>query len=606
MQKNELRKWQGTFIRILSEKGDQALIIDCIHRKMPVWMNISELDASTECSEEELFSAADIQLPDFETLSSTAKRISHERYALIAGILPFVANDALRTAAIKHISIEKSISRQTLRRYLCLYLALQNIAALAPVERTTTRPLTQDEKNMRWALNKYYYTKRKISLSAAYSLMLKEKYCDGQGTLLPLFPSIHQFRYFHKKYNKLQTQYISRDGIKDYQRNHRPLLGEGIREFAPAVGVGMLDSTICDIFLVNDAGELIGRPLFTACVDAYSGLCCGYALSWEGGVYSLRQLMNNILTDKVAWCKKFGITIDQSDWPCNQLPGTLVTDMGREYTSTTFEQIAELGVTVVNLPAYRPELKGTVERFFGLVQGYYKQRLKGKGVIEPDFQERGAHDYRKDACLTMEAFETILLHCILYYNSKRIIQQFPYTPEMMDTAIQPHASAIWNWGQAQAGAHLISVTQEQLHLTLLPRTQGKFCRNGLHVNKLRYRHDAYTERYLAGGSATVAYDPDNTSTVWLIEKGEFVPFTQIESRYAGKDLSSIHTAFHMQQQRKKVAHAESLQAQIALASHIETIASNHCSSTPPDIKNTRSSRLKEQNTARHKGGSYHA
>ena len=102
MQKNELRKWQGTFIRILSEKGDQALIIDCIHRKMPVWMNISELDASTECSEEELFSAADIQLPDFETLPSTAKRISHERYALIAGILPFFANDALRTAAIKH------------------------------------------------------------------------------------------------------------------------------------------------------------------------------------------------------------------------------------------------------------------------------------------------------------------------------------------------------------------------------------------------------------------------------------------------------------------------------------------------------------------------
>lgn len=219
MQKLELRKCQGTIIRILSEKGDQALIIDCTHRKMPVWMNISELDASTECSEEELFSAADIQLPDFETLPSTAKRISHERYALIAGILPFVANDALRTAAIKHISIDKSISKQTLRRYLCLYLALQNIAALAPVERTTTRPLTQDEKNMRWALNKYYYTKRKISLSAAYSLMLKEKYCDLKGTLLPGFPALHQFRYFHKKYNKLQTQYISRNGIHESRDN---------------------------------------------------------------------------------------------------------------------------------------------------------------------------------------------------------------------------------------------------------------------------------------------------------------------------------------------------------------------------------------------------
>lgn len=50
----------------------------------------------------------------------------------------------------------------------------------------------------------------------------------------------------------------------------------------------------------------------------------------------------------------------------------------------------------INLPAYRPELKGAVEKFFDLVQGNYKKHLKGKGVIEPDYQERGAHDYRKD------------------------------------------------------------------------------------------------------------------------------------------------------------------------------------------------------------------
>ncbi len=44
--------------------------------------------------------------------------------------------------------------------------------------------------------------------------------------------------------------------FKDYQKNHRPLLGDGVQEFAPNVGFGMLDSTICDIYLVNDAGKL--------------------------------------------------------------------------------------------------------------------------------------------------------------------------------------------------------------------------------------------------------------------------------------------------------------------------------------------------------------
>ena len=76
--------------------------------------------------------------------------------------------------------------------------------------------------------------------------------------------------------------------MRQYQRNHRPLLGDGVQEYASHVGVAMLDSTICDIYLVNEAGGLVGRPILTACIDAYSGLCCGYTLSWEGGNYSLR------------------------------------------------------------------------------------------------------------------------------------------------------------------------------------------------------------------------------------------------------------------------------------------------------------------------------
>ena len=116
---------------------------------------------------------------------------------------------------------------------------------------------TQDEKNMRWALNKFFYTQRKNSLQTAYTLMLKEKYCNSSGLLLPDYPTIHQFRYFYRKHKNMQKFYISRDGLSDYQRNSRPLTGNGIQEFASSVGVGMLDSTICDIYLVNESGGLV-------------------------------------------------------------------------------------------------------------------------------------------------------------------------------------------------------------------------------------------------------------------------------------------------------------------------------------------------------------
>ena len=127
--------------------------------------------------------------------------------------------------------------------------------------------------------------------------MLKSKYCDGEGKLLPSYPSFHQFRYYYRKTKRMQTFYISRDGIKSYQRNNRPCIGDGVRAFAAAPGVGMLDATICDLYLVSEEGSLIGRPILTACIDAYSGLCCGYSLTLEGGSYSIRNLMLNVAAD---------------------------------------------------------------------------------------------------------------------------------------------------------------------------------------------------------------------------------------------------------------------------------------------------------------------
>lgn len=73
--------------------------------------------------------------------------------------------------------------------------------------------------------------------------------------------------------------------------------------------------------------------------------------------------MLNIIADKQNWCKKHGIFIEKSQWDSSQLPALFVTDMGMEYQSENFEQITELGVTVINLPSYRPELKEAVEKF---------------------------------------------------------------------------------------------------------------------------------------------------------------------------------------------------------------------------------------------------
>lgn len=552
--------------RVLEEKKEKQLVIDCIKRTMPKWVNKDALGAWVFCEERLLWERTQFSM---DKLTAQKQKVAQERYTQIAPVLPIIGDEKRRNQMIGVLA--EQTSKQTIRKYLCLYLAYQNIAALAPTERRK-KELSEDEKNMRWGLNKFFYTQQKNSLAAAYTMLLKERYCTPQGTLKESYPSFYQFRYYYRKTKSMEKYYISRDGLKNYQRNSRPLLGSGVQAFAASVGVGMLDATVCDLYLVDDGGAVVGRPILTACVDAYSSFCYGYALTWEGGVYSLRGLMRNVISDKKAWCAEHGVVIEKEQWNSSQMPGTLVTDMGSEYKSDTFGQIAELGIKVVNLPPYRPELKGPVEKFFDIIQGYYKKFLKGKGVVEPDFQERGAHDYRKDACLTMRQFEQIILHCILFYNSSRILDHFPYSEKMLEMGVKPYARDIFEWGSKQLGANLLDVSQQRLILTLLPRAEGKFTRRGLLVNGLRYQNPAYTESYLKGGKCTAAYNPEDVSKVWLLESGEFTAFSLVEEHFSGKNLQTVRKTQTAQRKAMAAEQKKVLQSQIDLAEHIQVIA----------------------------------
>ena len=589
LKKNDLIKQGSVLIRILDISNDQALIVRSDSRALPRKEPLDSLSGYEVCSQ------AELRLQTYESMSGAQRKIVHERFSMIAPLISMTLSKADRSSLLFKIAQENGISSQTIKIYLHDYLLSQDICSLAPHPKDVSRPLSADEKNIRWALNKWFYSWEKQTIQTTYEKMLRAKYCDENGQLIKDHPTIHQFRYFYRKTKKMEKYYITRDGYKSYQRDHRPLLGDGVQQYSPVIGDGMIDATICDIYLVNKESQLVGRPILVTCVDAHSGLCCGYSLLWEGGVYSLRNLMQNIITDKVEWCRQFGIEISDKEWPCYMLPGRFLTDMGTEFTSGTFEQITDLGVTLINLGSYRPDLKGPVEKLFDLIQTTYKKNLKGKGVIEPDFRERGAHDYRKDACLTMDDFEKIVIRCILYHNNHQILDNYPFTEDMLRNTVKPYASDIWNWCQSHKLSNFITVSQRNLILTLLPRTRGTFNRSGLHVNKMRYYHEGYTERYLNGGSVIVAYNPDNVSTVWIIEDNQYIAFSLIERRYASRALSQVNDLKAKQAELIKSEAENNLQAKIRLANHIEAIADTaEASSQQPVTKDIRKTRKKER------------
>ena len=590
-------KFNDTIYRVIAIHGGEVLLIDCIKRNMPKWWLLNEIGIYGECSEEELLKMANTVLQDIEEVDAESRSIAYQRYTIVASILPFVENDIQRVEAIKSVAEDNNICKQTVRNYLCLYLAFQSVSALVPESRGTyQKALTEDEKVFRWAINKYYFTAHKNSLKTCYTYMLKEKYCE-EGKLIADYPTYNQFRYFFSKYKKMQTFYISRNGMKGYQRNHRPLLGDRITEYANHVGVGEIDSTICDIHLVDYSGNYLGRPTLTILVDAFSGgYIYGYSLTFEGGTYSLRNLLLNCISAKSEWCRKFGIMISEDEWNISKLPATIVSDMGAEYKSDTFSQITELGISLVNLPPLRPELKAIVERSFQLIQQSIKPSLIDYGYVDKNAGQRLAPDYRKKACLTLREYEKAIIYSILYNNNQRIIKDYPYTEDMIEAKIAPYPKDIFEWGRKQDGVDLISISDKRLIMTLLPRTKAKFSRKGLIAFGLRYNCKVinFTEEYLSKKDAVVAYNPENVDAVYLFQNGKYIEFQLIESRFTGKSFDEAGAMLKAQKEIVKNADYENLQGRIDLTSKLETIIKNTAKNDNINLKNVREYKDREK------------
>lgn len=551
-------------VRCLDSDDGKLLVIDCVKRTMPYWVDNCCLADYEEVGQEWLLERLRTTLPSIDKLSQDQQKTMHVRYAMISPILASAGDEGERRRKINEASSFYEVSAQTIRHRLCDYLVFQDIAALAPSVKKV-KELSEDEKNFRWALNKFFYRSQKLSLRQTYKYLIKEKYMGSDGKILQNCPKFHRFKYFYYKTRNESNFIISRLGRGEYDRNHRPLLGDGVREFCPTIGYGMMDSTTCDIYLVNEAGELIGRPIMTACVDAFSGMCLGYSIGWEGGTGSLKKLMFNVVSDKVEHCRRFGIEISVEDWDCHWIPHKLITDKGTEYVGDNFSQLVDLGVEFINLEPYRPELKPIVERFFGLIQESFKKELINKGVVLKDFGDRGAIDYRKNACLTLGQFEKIVVLCIIHYNCGRAIE----LPRGF-AGLNGHCKDLWNRCLQTQKDNLIEVSGELLRLTLLPRCEGRFKRDGLIVNRLRYRASGFTNDYLKGGVETVAYDPDDVSHVWLLRDGRYHEFALIENYFKGMKVSDAeHLLDGGPGEESRV---EELESEIRLSKAIELVA----------------------------------
>ena len=132
MQKNDLYFKEDLIIRVLDVKEDRALMIDCIRRTMPQLKDIVSLAGWEKCSEEKLCEITGVDLPEIDSLCPENRKTAYERYTMIAPILQLLPDEKKKCEMISVVANNEKVSKQTIRKYLCQYLAFQSIAILAP------------------------------------------------------------------------------------------------------------------------------------------------------------------------------------------------------------------------------------------------------------------------------------------------------------------------------------------------------------------------------------------------------------------------------------------------------------------------------------------
>ena len=452
----------GEIYRILLENEDTFWLISFENpMERPFCIAASELDSFQRVPMPQDFA------PEEQNLSSAAQ----QRLALIQPLLD-QGEDAITDRQVR-LSIAKDIAKRqntTPRRVLRLYY---RYLATGQVAFSKNRESTVNDA-YEWAIKTLYFSAKKFSLRATYDMMLVQKYTASNGKLLENIPSWSSFRnyFYSRNYHKQPRKSIARSGLTNYQRNERPVFGSA-SAWRNVPGSYQMDATQADIYLVSrhDRSKVIGRPYIYLAVDTATQIIAGVYIGLECDESAVMLCLANAAQDNVEYCREYGIEIDPAQWPNRGLPHEIITDKGTEFFGPRMQELCQkYGVEIQSLPPFRPDGKGLVEKSFDLIQQRYKPLLRGKGVIEPDAQERWAVDYRSQSVLTLDEFTQVVIHCVIYLNAGRVLTD--------------SATPAQKW--LDSGVSLLDVSVEELYLMSLPREAAKLTRKGLRINGLLY------------------------------------------------------------------------------------------------------------------------
>ena len=484
------------------------------------------------------------------------------------------------------------------------------------VDPTRIRGINIDEEvreNIRISLKRYYVRqsdrrrpdRRKNTLAFAHRQMLKLFYSDlnhetGDSELRSEYPLLATYRYWARKLLDLEGKKRSLLGATNYEKDHRPILGTSNTQVLGPGSRYQFDATIGDIYLVSRLRrhQIVGRPTIYVVADAFSRMIVGLYVglespSWTGAMAAIA----NTASDKVAYCKEYGIEIRDDEWPCAYLPSVILADRGELFSRNSDRLVTELGVTVENSAPYRADWKGIVEKKFDTIQAEFGEYLDG--YVHKDFRTRTGRDYRLDARLDVHQFTKVMIRLVLYHNNRHRIRGYDFEQEMVQDDVPPIALDIWNWGIRNRSGSFRKRDEKEVKVALMPQGKGLVTRRGIVFHNCHYTlglavdEGWYVKAKDRRWYVTLSYDPrDMTQVYYRPEGGGFhvARMTDKSRAFFGMSLKEILQVQHLDATRDHPDRPENLQSQLALDAAVEEVVAEADGMAPTHL-GSKTSRL---------------
>lgn len=405
-------------------------------------------------------------------------------------------------------------------------------------------------------------------------------------------PTLNQFIYWAKKLvsrEKMIRQRVS-DSVwgKDYE-GFEGSVSENIK--APGMRYE-LDSTIADVYLVCEFNRelVLGRPTLYFVVDTASRMIAGLHISLEFASWkAARQAVFNACSSKVEFCKRYGIEINESDWPCSGTPARLLCDRAEMLGEKAEKVITQVGATLEFAPPYRGDFKAIVERRFGITNEVI-HILPGTTLAQ--LRKRGEKDCRLNAALSIKAFTEIILLLCIEHNKDR---SFDYilNRELVEGDLNFTPLNYWKLFVSKHQHAIKKVSAHTLIARLMDEGTARVSENGIVFKGRRYLCEKYLNenwgtQALNRGSWKVECRSDESWTTDIyIRETDSSEYIQCYLMPADELYSGLHDAdvVYLNEWRKSKAENASLdKSKVDRLTRLEEIVSSEVLKTKSSPK----------------------